>query len=397
MSTTSDECHRDRWRRHPQTHPLRIARSTTSGRLLGHQEFAATDRGYGQLLGWMRSHGSIRSIGVESTGSFGATLTRFLTAAGVEVVEVNRPNRLARRMDGKSDRLDSEHIARAVLGRTSTAVPKAKSGVVEVIRTLRVTRASAVKARTQAFNTLWGIMIGAPSPLRDELVVLTKRTLVNRCLRTPPRDQAICCRWQTIPNGCSSRASRRHCGTWPAAGKHSTTRSRRSTRNIAALVAPHSARAPRAPRRRRRDRRAVPRHRRRQPGTDPQRSRVREALRRRPSTRQQRPNNRPSPTQPKRRPSSKQRSLHHHDRPHAPPRTHPRPTSNDAPPKDSPNARSSAASSATSPARSTRTSPDRPTTTTPTDLATARLDKHRSIEGERLARLEIAAVEFLGS
>jgi hypothetical protein len=48
------------------------------------------------------------------------------------------------------------------------------------------TRGSAVKARTQAFNTLWGVMIGAPSPLRDELVVLGKRTLVNRCLRLRP-------------------------------------------------------------------------------------------------------------------------------------------------------------------------------------------------------------------
>ncbi|HEX8972133.1 MAG TPA: IS110 family transposase [Oryzihumus sp.] len=156
------------------------------GRFLGHQEFPATDRGYQALLDWLRGHGDLRAIGVESTGSFGATLTRALTKAGERVIEVNRPNRLARRMDGKSDRLDAEQIARAVLGRVSTAVPKAKSGPVEVIRTLRVTRASAVKARTQAFNTLWGVMIGAPSPLRDELVVLTKRTLVNRCLRLRP-------------------------------------------------------------------------------------------------------------------------------------------------------------------------------------------------------------------
>ena len=113
-------------------------------------------------------------------------MTRALTKAGERIVEVNRPNRVARRMDGKSDRLDAEQIARAVLGQTSTATPKTKSGMVEVIRTLRVTRASAVKARTQAFNTLWGVMIGAPSPLRDELVPLTKRTLVNRCLRLRP-------------------------------------------------------------------------------------------------------------------------------------------------------------------------------------------------------------------
>jgi transposase len=156
------------------------------GRLLGHRQFSATDSGYMALLSWMRTFGPIRAIGVESTGSFGATLTRSLTAAGEHVVEVNRPNRVARRMDGKSDRLDAENIARAVLGQTSTAIPKSKSGMVEVIRTLRVTRASAVKARTQAFNNLFGVMIGAPSPLRDELVDLTKRTLVNHCLRLRP-------------------------------------------------------------------------------------------------------------------------------------------------------------------------------------------------------------------
>lgn len=156
------------------------------GRLLGAREFPASDTGYRQLLAWLRDHGQLHAIGVESTGSFGATLTRALTAAGERVVEVNRPNRIARHMDGKSDRLDAEQIARAVLGQTSTAIPKAKSGMVEVIRTLRVTRASAVKTRTNTFNTLWGVMIGAPSPLRDELVVLTKRTLVNRCLRLRP-------------------------------------------------------------------------------------------------------------------------------------------------------------------------------------------------------------------
>src|SRR5262249_42813824 len=169
---------------HKETHFAGVI--DDQGRALGHQEFPATDQGYRDLLAWMRGHGELQSIGIESTGSFGATLTRFLTKAGVEVIEVNRPNRLARRMDGKSDRLDAEHIARAVLGRTSTAVPKSKAGIVEVIRTLRVTRSSAVKARTQAFNILWGVMIGAPSPLRDELVVLTKRTLINRCLGLQP-------------------------------------------------------------------------------------------------------------------------------------------------------------------------------------------------------------------
>jgi transposase len=169
---------------HKHTHYAAVI--DTNGRLLGHQEFPATDPGYAQLLAWMRGHGQLDVIGVESTGSFGATLTRWLTKAGARVIEVNRPNRSARRMDGKSDRLDAEQIARSVLGLTATATPKSKAGMVEVIRTLRVTRASAVKSRTQTFNTLFGVMIGAPSPLRDELVPLTKRTLVNRCLRLRP-------------------------------------------------------------------------------------------------------------------------------------------------------------------------------------------------------------------
>jgi transposase len=72
-----------------------------------------------------------------------------------------------------------------------TAIPKAESGMVEVIRIRRVTRSSAVKSRTNAFNTVWGVMIGAPSPLRDELVVLSKMTLVIRCVRLGPESEDL--------------------------------------------------------------------------------------------------------------------------------------------------------------------------------------------------------------
>jgi transposase len=156
------------------------------GKLLGHREFPANEGGYAALLEWMRGHGQLAAIGVESTGNFGVSLTRHLTAAGEEVVEVNRPNRQARHMDGKSDRLDSEQIARSVLAETGTAAPKSKSGPVEVIRMLRVARASAVRARTQAFNNLFGTMVSAPSPVRDQLVELTRRTFVNHCLALEP-------------------------------------------------------------------------------------------------------------------------------------------------------------------------------------------------------------------
>jgi transposase len=162
-----------------------------NGRLIGVREFGSDARGEADLLAWMRSHGSVRSIGIEGSGFYGASLARFLVGEGQCIVEVNRPNHSARRADGKSDRLDAEQVARAVLAKTATSVPKAKSGSIEVIRILRVTRASAVKSRTQAFLTLHGLVIGAPTPLRDELVKLSKRTLVNRCLRLRPETEDL--------------------------------------------------------------------------------------------------------------------------------------------------------------------------------------------------------------
>ena len=137
----------------PTSTPTTRQRSTTTAGFSG-TGVPSHEGGYRALLAWMRSHGRIVAIGVESSGAFGRrSPTR---PAGEDVVEVNKPNRHARHMDGKSDRLDAEQIARSVLTQTGIATPKSKSGPVEVIRTLRVARASAVRARTQAFNNLFG-------------------------------------------------------------------------------------------------------------------------------------------------------------------------------------------------------------------------------------------------
>ena len=66
---------------------------TETGGLLGTAEFPTTAKGYQHLLRWLRGFGRLRRVGIEGTGSYGAGLTRFLRSAGVDVVEVNRPNR----------------------------------------------------------------------------------------------------------------------------------------------------------------------------------------------------------------------------------------------------------------------------------------------------------------
>src|SRR6266702_107403 len=90
------------------------------GGLLGVQEFPATAAGYASLLSWLRSFGTLAVAGVEGTRSYGAGLARHLPAAGVRVVEVDRPDRQDRARQGKSDPLDAVSAARAALsGRAS--------------------------------------------------------------------------------------------------------------------------------------------------------------------------------------------------------------------------------------------------------------------------------------
>lgn len=169
---------------HKHTHHAAVI--DEHGQLLGDGEFRADRRGHEQLAAWLQFHGEVVAVGVEGTSDYGAGLSSLLRSAGVRVVEVNRPNRAARRADGKSDRLDAEQAARSVLARTATAIPKSKHGPVEAIRILRVVRSGAVKARTQAFLALHGLVVSAPAPLHDELVTLSKRTLINRCVALQP-------------------------------------------------------------------------------------------------------------------------------------------------------------------------------------------------------------------
>ena len=83
------------------------------GGLLGVREFPATAAGYARLLGWLGGFGDIALIGVEGTGSYGAGLARHLAAAGVRVVEVDRPDRQDRHRRGKSDPLLRREVARS--------------------------------------------------------------------------------------------------------------------------------------------------------------------------------------------------------------------------------------------------------------------------------------------
>ncbi|MCV9880296.1 IS110 family transposase [Brenneria sp. KBI 447] len=93
------------------------------GKLLGTKVIQTNKAGYEELFDWVLSFGSVERAGIEGTGTYGAGLTRFLIKKGLDVLEINRPDRSKRRLEGKSDPLDAANAARTVLSGRAKAVP----------------------------------------------------------------------------------------------------------------------------------------------------------------------------------------------------------------------------------------------------------------------------------
>ncbi|MER5547722.1 transposase, partial [Streptomyces sp. NPDC002589] len=159
-----------------------------NGRTLGIERFPATSSGYSQLVRWALQLGAVQRAGVESSGNYGAALSRYLLSQGIEVFEAPGPGRAARRRRAKSDRGDAEAAARAVLSGRAHAPTKAGSGPAEIARLYIVVKDSAVKAQRQAVNQLKAILVTADPALREELAGLSRRALVGACLRLTEGD-----------------------------------------------------------------------------------------------------------------------------------------------------------------------------------------------------------------
>jgi transposase len=154
---------------------------TSLGVLRESMKFPATAAGYQALLAWAGTFGVLRRAGVECTGSYGAALARHLRAAGVEVIEVNQPDKATRRRQGKTDTLDAVSAARAVLSGRASGSAKAGDGPVEMLRMFKLAKSSAIKARTQTINQLKAVLVAADPQLRETLAGLSNLRLIRRC------------------------------------------------------------------------------------------------------------------------------------------------------------------------------------------------------------------------
>jgi transposase len=169
---------------HSDTHTAAVIDSV--GRVLGSQQFPADPGGYAMLLAWMRTFGRLTRVGVEGTGAYGAGLARLLHDQGVEVVEVDRPDRKTRRFQGKSDPIDAVQAAKTALAGHRTGTPKQRDGRVEAVRCLRIARRSAVDQRADVQRQIKTLIVTAPDDLRERLRSLPVRDLIVTCAALRP-------------------------------------------------------------------------------------------------------------------------------------------------------------------------------------------------------------------
>jgi hypothetical protein len=166
------------------------------GGLLGVAEFPTTPAEHRELAEFLASFGTLARVGVEGTGSYGAGLSRYLRTAGVEVVEVDRPNRQSRRRTGKSDPVDAIEAARAALSGRAQGAGKSRDGNVEAIRALVVAKRSSRSRKIQTLNQIRHLGFTAPEELRS----------VDHC--ATPLERSARCQFQRGPLLRSTEATR---------------------------------------------------------------------------------------------------------------------------------------------------------------------------------------------
>lgn len=138
--------------------------------------------GYAELVALADRHSGLRAWSIEGTGGYGAGLVRYLAERGELVIELDRPNRPARRNGAKSDPLDAVRAGREALAREHLAQPRA-AGERAALAVRLAARRSAVDASTVAQRQLHSLVVAAPEALRDRFRRQSTPTMITTATR----------------------------------------------------------------------------------------------------------------------------------------------------------------------------------------------------------------------
>ena len=144
---------------HTDTHTAAIVAAT--GAVLATLTVESTEEGYGQLLDALLAHapGPRVAWAIEGTASYGSGLSRELSAADAEVIEIRAAARARGR--AKNDTNDAVDMARTALSQDTHAVPRTGE-IREALALLVRARAADVKTRTRLTNQLKALIVKRP-------------------------------------------------------------------------------------------------------------------------------------------------------------------------------------------------------------------------------------------
>jgi transposase len=159
---------------HARTHTYCLVNSRT-GAVVGTEAFPAVNAGYLRAISWIlrRTDGRVLAA-VEGTSSYGAGISAALADHGLDIAEVRPAARKTHAHSGKSDELDAEAAARAVLGRDYDQLARPRhAGQRAALRILLASRSIIDHQRTANRNALTALLrsldlgIDARKPLTD--------------------------------------------------------------------------------------------------------------------------------------------------------------------------------------------------------------------------------------
>jgi transposase len=162
---------------HARTHTYCLVAGAT-GAVVDAATFPTSKAGHARAISWIlrRTRGSVLAA-VEGTSSYGAGITTALVEGGFDVAEVRPAARTTHAHTGKSDTLDAEAAARAVLGRDYDTLAKPRqSGPRAALRVLLASRSIIDQQRTANRNALTALLrtidldVDARNPLTDAQV-----------------------------------------------------------------------------------------------------------------------------------------------------------------------------------------------------------------------------------
>jgi transposase len=165
---------------HKHTHTAAVVDATT-GAVVDQATVDTDPDGYAELVAMADRHSGLRAWSIEGTGGYGAGLVRHLSDTEV-VIELDRPNRPARRNGAKSDPLDAIRAGREALAREHLAQPRA--GGERAALAVRLTaRRSAVDAATDAQRQLLALIVAAPETIRTRFRGLKTPAVITTAAR----------------------------------------------------------------------------------------------------------------------------------------------------------------------------------------------------------------------